>query len=101
MQADCEAQGAAGRPHLGRAGQGHDLSLETIAQPILCPREILAGLEGQPEFLGGPEVPGRAQRRVGGDAALGVDDLVDAPGRLRNVLNRGDPSWGTGGEWAG
>ena len=43
--------------------------------------EVVGGWEVEPEFGGGGEPVGEAQRGVGGDAALGVDDLGDAVGR--------------------
>src|SRR5262245_51390387 len=48
---------------------------------LLCEMQVEVGLQGHPEARRVAEVLGQAQRRVGADAALAEDDLVDAPRR--------------------
>jgi hypothetical protein len=48
----------------------------------------MAGLDIQPETLGGAEVPGQAQCSVGRHGALAEDDFVDPPGRHADILGQ-------------
>src|SRR5580658_115832 len=56
-------------------------AVELDAQPVFLDFQVIAGLQVQPEPLGGAEVPGQPQRGVRSDAPLAVDDLVDPAGR--------------------
>jgi len=60
--------------------KGIDL-FEGGAKMVLLDLEVVAGLQVEPEPVGGAEVAGQAQRGVRGDASLAVDDLVDPPWR--------------------
>lgn len=57
-------------------GEGLDL-VKGVAEPVALDFELVAALQVQPEPFAGAEVPGETQGRVGGDAALAVNDLVD------------------------
>ncbi len=46
---------------------------------VLLDFEVEAGLEVEPEAVGGTEVASQAEGGVGGDSPLAVDDLVDPP----------------------
>ena len=64
-------------------------AVECGADPVLLGFQVVAGLQVQPEPLGGAEVPGQPQRGVRGDPALAVDDLVYPPGR--DIYRLGQP----------
>jgi len=62
-------------------GQSHALKgvdlIERGAEVVQANLDIEAGLQVEPEPVGGAEVAGQAQRGVGGDSAFAVNDLVD------------------------
>ena len=51
--------------------------VECGAEVVLLDLEVVAGLQVEPEPVGGAEVAGQPQRRVGGDPTVAVGDLVD------------------------
>jgi hypothetical protein len=53
--------------------------LEDGCQAVTFDFDVVAVLEVQPKALSGLEVPREPQGRVGADAPLAMDDLVDAP----------------------
>jgi len=63
-----------------------NLGFEAAVEAVFFDFEVVAGLEVEPEALGGAEVAGEAEGGVGGDGALAVDDLVDAAGWHGDVL---------------
>jgi len=66
------------RPQCVQSGADEWLDfLECRRESVALDFEVVASLEVQPKSLGGPEVPREAQRRVGADPTLAVDDLVD------------------------
>ena len=52
--------------------------IERGAESVAFDLDVVAILEVQPEALAGAEVSCEPERRVGGDAAFAVDDLVDS-----------------------
>jgi hypothetical protein len=60
--------------------------MERGAEPVLFDLQVVAGLQVQPEPLGGAEIPGQPQRGVRGNAVLAVDDLVDPPAGTSTAL---------------
>ena len=51
--------------------------VEGGAEVVLLDLEVVAGLQVEPEPVGGAEVARQPQRGVGCDPALAVDDLID------------------------
>src|SRR5215831_11085392 len=72
-------------PRSASGGERADL-LQRAAEPVLLHLQVIAGLQVDPEPLGGTEEPGQPQRRVGADPPLAVHDLVDPPGRNPDLL---------------
>lgn len=46
--------------------------LKRAGKSVALDLHVVAALKVQPESLGGPEIPGEPQRRVGADASLAV-----------------------------
>lgn len=62
---------------------------EGAGQSVALYFQIVAGLEVEPELVGGTEELGQPQGRVSRDGPLPVDDLVDTPGRNFGLLGQG------------
>jgi hypothetical protein len=73
------------RPGLACASKDGDLLRDPGANPVTLCLEVVADLKIEPEALAGAEVPGETKSRVGRDAALPQNDLVDASGGHVNI----------------
>ena len=67
-------------------GEDRDLACDACADPVPLDLQLEPNLKIQPEPVRRPEVAGEAKSRVGRDAPLAKNDLVDAPWRHANVL---------------
>lgn len=82
------------RPGVGQVGDGGTGAGSGQGQ-------VVGGLEVEPEFGGGAEPVGEAQRGVGGDGSLAVDDLGDAVGGHGELAGELGGGGGGGGEALG
>src|SRR5664279_4051087 len=63
---------------LGRLTAGPHRAFDVFQLRRAGRPEVVLQLEAQPEFGGGPQVPGQAQRSIRGDAPAAAYDVVEA-----------------------
>jgi len=62
-----------------RNGRGIDLSRDPVANLAFGQRKFITGLQIEPEPGAGAEIAAKAQRGIGGNSALAIEDVRDAP----------------------
>jgi hypothetical protein len=71
---------------LASAVENSDFLLELGAEVIALDLQIEPCLQVEPEPVTGPKIPGQAERRIRGDRASTMHDLIDAASRHADVL---------------